>query len=183
MGIPAVASDFNLLNYADPAVHPYADPAGGRDRHRYTDAQVNELRLYDFYSRQADYYLEKGKVPEIIPAYPGMDAGINSHWGTHPQIQIQDDKWSRMDNGSTVGSVVAQGEDFIVKAVHLRLGSNPPLSAVFDPLSLSYRLVWGEAFLRYPSYQWGISGRVEPGGEIILENPASGWSRPYRGRD
>ena len=176
-GSPAVASDFNLLNFADPAVHPYANPAGGRDRHRYTDAQVNELRLYDFYSRQADYYLEKGKVPKIIPAYPGMDAGINSHWGTHPQIQIQDDGWSRMDNGSTVGSVVAQGEDFIVKAVHLRLGGNPPLSAAFDPLSLSYRLVWGEAFLRYPSYQWGITGRVEPGGEIILENPASGWSR------
>ena len=175
-GIPAFASDFNLLNYADPAVHPYADTAEGRDRRRYTDAQVNELRLYDFYSRQADYYLEKGKVPEIIPAYPGMDAGLNGHWGTHPQIHIQDDGWSRMDNGSAVGSVIAQGEDFIVKAVHLRLGGHPALSATFDPLSLSYRLVWGEPFLRYPSFQWGISGRVEPGGNIILENSASGWS-------
>ena len=88
---PVHASDYNLLNYADPAVHPYADPAGGRDRHRYTDAQVNELRLYDFYSRQADYYLEQREVPEIIPAYPGMDAGLNSHWGTHPQVHYLND--------------------------------------------------------------------------------------------
>ena len=175
-GSPAFASDFHLLNYADPTVHPYADPAGGRDQHRYTDAQVNELRLYDFYSRQADYYLEKGKVPEIIPAYPGMDAGLNSHWGTHPQVHIHDNAWSHMDNGSAIGSVMAQGEDFMVKAVHLRLGGNARLSATFDPLSLSYRLVWGEAFLRYPSRRWGITGLVEPGGKIILENPASGWS-------
>ncbi len=176
-GSPMLASDFNLLNYANPAVHPYADPAGGRDRHRYTDAEVNELRLYDFYSRQADYYLEKGKVPEIIPAFPGLDAGLNSHWGTHPQVHIHDDAWSQMDNGSAVGSVMAQGEGFIVKAVHLRLGGNVPLSATFDPLSLSCRLVWGEAFLRYPSLRWGITGLVEPDGKIILRNPASGWSK------
>ena len=175
-GALAQASDQNLLNYADPAVHPYADPAGGRDQHRYTGEQVNELRLYDFYSRQADYYLEQGEVPELIPAFPGLDAGLNSHWGTHPQVHIINDSWSRMDNGSTVGSVMAQGEDFIVKAVHLRLGENPSLSATFDPLSLSYRLVWTEAFLRYPNRRWGITGLVEPEGKIILENPASGWS-------
>ncbi len=175
-GSPTLAADFNLLIYADPAVHPYADPAGGRDRHRYTDAKVNELRLYDFYSRQADYYLEQGTVPDIIPAYPGMDAGLNSHWGTHPQVHIQNDGWSQMDNGSAVGSVMAQGEDFMVKAVHIRLRGDARMSATFDPLSLSYRLVWGEAFLRYPSLRWGITGLVEPGGKIILENPASGWS-------
>jgi hypothetical protein len=81
-----------------------------------------------------------------------------------------------MDNGSAVGSVMAQGEDFIVKAVHLRLGGNPALSTTFDPLSLSYSLVWDETFLRYPNQRWGITGLVKPDGKIILEKLATGWS-------
>lgn len=175
-GSVAVAQEYNLLNYADPEIHPYADPAGGRDGHRYTDRKVNELRLYDFYSRQADYYLEQEEIPEIIPAYPGMDAGINSHWGTHPQVHYYDDAWSRMENGSVVGSVMAQGDDFIVKAMHLRLGGRSPLFATFDPLRFTYRLVWSGDFLRYPSQRWGISGLVERRGEVNLEAAGSGWS-------
>ncbi len=172
----ARAQEYNLLNYANPTVHPYADPAKGREAHRYADAKVNELRLYDFYSRQADYYLEQKEIPEIIPAYPGMDAGINSHWGTHPQVHYYDDAWSQMDNGPAVGSVIAQGNGFIVKAIHVRLGDSSPLFATFDPLRFSYRLVWTGDFLDYPSQRWGITGLVEPGGDVILENADSNWS-------
>ncbi len=172
----AIAQDYDLLNYADPEVHPYADPAGGRDAHRYTDRKVNELRLYDFYSRQADYYLEQEEIPEIIPAYPGMDAGINSHWGTHPQVHFYDDVWARMGSGSVVGAVMAQGNDFIVKALHLRLDAEGSLFATFDPLQLSYHLVWDGDFLRFPSQRWGMVGLVRPGGEVALESAGVGWS-------
>jgi azurin/glucose/arabinose dehydrogenase len=172
----ANAQDYNFLNYADPAIHPYADPAVGREAHRYADAKVNELRLYDFYSRQADYYIQQGELPEIIPAYPGMDAGINSHWGTHPQVHHLDDRWSRMDNGFAVGSVMPQGVGFIVKPVHVRLGDDSSLFATFDAQSLSYRLVWEGDFLRYPNRRWGITGLVEPGGEALLESTAVGWN-------
>ena len=129
----AFASDTNLLNYADPAFHPYADPTGGRDLHRYTDAQVNELRLYDFYSRQADYYLEIGKVPEIIPAFPGLDAGISGHWGTHPQIHYHNHAWSRMDNGSTVGAVITQGKIVSSKRSTCASATKPPSRRLLTP--------------------------------------------------
>lgn len=175
-GSVARTQEYDFSNYADPAMHPYADPAKGREGHRYTDAEVNELRLYDFYSRQADYYIEQGQVPEVIPAYPGMDAGINSHWGTHPQVHYKDDRWSRMDNGFAVGSVMAQGKEFIVKPVHLRLGNGDPLFATFDAETLSYRMVWEGAFLRYPDRRWGITGLVEPDGEVVLESTGQGWS-------
>ena len=168
--IPLNGSGYNLLNYANPEIHPYADPTKGRENHRYTDAQVNENRLYDFYSRQADYYIEHKEVPKIIPAYPGMDAGIHSHWGTYPQVHSESDAWAKMDNGPVVGSVMAQGDGFIVKALHLKLseGDNP-LYATFDPQTLSYRLVWRGDFLRYPTKRWGITGLVEPDGEIFLQ--------------
>ena len=164
------ASEYNLLNYAKPEFHPYADSTKGRENHRYTDAQVNENRLYDFYSRQADYYIEQGEVPDIIPAYPGMDAGIHSHWGTYPQVHSESDAWAKMDNGPIVGSVMAQGSEFIVKALHLKLREGDDwLYATFDPLSLSYRFVWNGEFLRYPTKRWGITGLVEPDGEIFLQ--------------
>ena len=66
-----------LADVADPAKHPYADPAGGRGRYSLADEPVNDARLYDFYQRQADYYMAKypEKVPDLLPAYPGLDAG------------------------------------------------------------------------------------------------------------
>ena len=67
-------------NVADPAIYSYANPAEGREGHRYSDHPINEFRLYDFYQRQADYYIETVEDPEIIPAYPGMEAGLNGHW-------------------------------------------------------------------------------------------------------
>ena len=79
-----------------------------------------------------------------------------------------------MDNGPVVGSVMAQSDGFIVKALHLKLSEGDyPLYATFDPLNLSYRLVWNGDFLRYPTKRWGITGLVEPDGEIFLHRDFS----------
>ena len=75
-------------NVADPESYPYSDPSESRDGHRYADHPKNEFRLYDFYQRQADYYLENGNVPQIIPAYPGMEAGVNGHWGRYNNFDL-----------------------------------------------------------------------------------------------
>ena len=87
LGVPAFAQ-----NVADPKQHPYADPAGGREGYADSDKQVNEARIYDFYQRQADYYLTKGSadVPAILPAYPGLDGGSYGHWGKHNQKNYND---------------------------------------------------------------------------------------------
>jgi hypothetical protein len=62
-----------VLNIAKPDIHPYVDPAGGRENHEHTDQKVNEVRVYDFYQRQADYYIANpDKIPEIIPSFPDL---------------------------------------------------------------------------------------------------------------
>ena len=71
------------LNLADPEKYPYANPNAGREGYDLAGKTVNEARVYDFYQRQADYYMENPNLtPKIIPAYPGLDAGLHGHWKT-----------------------------------------------------------------------------------------------------
>ena len=165
------------LNVADPFIHSYADPAGEREAHRYSDHPINEFRLYDFYQRQADYYIETGEVPEIIPAYPGMEAGINGHWGRYNQFDLYDDIWSRMDNGPIVTSVIRQGGDQLVKVINLKLGEDQSVFATFDQLQLSYRMVWKNEFLTYPEVRWGMMGLVQPASNPFLQSWSNAWSK------
>ena len=66
------------LNIAKPNKHPYVDPAGGRENYKLSGEKVNEARVYDFYQRQADYYMANpNKTPDILPSYPGLDAGLH----------------------------------------------------------------------------------------------------------
>ena len=166
-------------NVADPAVYPYADPTQSRQHHRDEDHPINEFRLYDFYQRQADYYMEHGKVPDIIPAYPGMEAGINGHWGRYNHFDLFSDRWAKMDNGPIVTSVIRQQGEPIVKAVNLRLGKDQDIYASFDQLTLSYRMVWEDAFLIYPEVRWGMMGLVEPATTPLLNSWKTGWSKSF----
>jgi len=163
-------------NVADPETFPYSDPTESRDHHQHSNHPKNEFRLYDFYQRQADYYLENGNVPEIIPAYPGMEAGINGHWGRYNNFDLFSDIWSQMDNGPIVSSVIRQQGEPIVKSVNLRLGEDQDVFATFDQLTLGYRMVWNGGFLSYPEVRWGMMGLVNPAREPFLNSWDTSWS-------
>ncbi|MDG2169553.1 MAG: hypothetical protein P8L44_16695, partial [Opitutales bacterium] len=176
--LPAVSmAQRDTPNVADPEVYPYSNPNAGREGHRYEDHPINEFRLYDFYQRQADYYIANGNVPEIIPSYPGMEAGINGHWGRYNHFDLFSNIWARMDNGPIVTSVIRQGPDPVVKAINLRLGNNQDLFASFDQLTLGYRMVWKDDFLKYPEIRWGMMGLVEPATTPLLQSWETAWSK------
>ncbi len=168
--VPRVASTESGV--ADPAKHPYADPARGRDGYALSGETVNEARLYDFYSRQADYYMSRprGEVPKILPAYPGLDAGRHGHWGKHNENSHNDGRLNDQDYGSMVIARLQIGRKPIHKAVHVRLGLEFPLSAAFDPWTLTYRRVWRDGFVKFSPYRWGVSRGVTTGGQVILEH-------------
>ena len=65
------------------SLHPYPhfNTALGREAHRFSEHLNNRYRLYDFYSRQAEYHLKSGVVPKKILPYPGLDGGRRGHWG------------------------------------------------------------------------------------------------------
>ena len=165
------------LNFANPSRHPYADTREGRDGHRNASAAINRYRLYDFYQRQADYYIEGHKIPEVLPAYPGLDSGTYGHWGRQSRMDISKDVWSSIVNGPAVGGIIEHRQTTINKAVSVELGGSNRLACAFDPETLAYRLVWRDGFLEYPTLRWGLIGTLKIKGTTLLEGSASTpWS-------
>ncbi len=161
-------------NLADPTQHPYADPNGGRENYALASETVNEARLYDFYQRQADFYLANpGEIPTVIPAYPGLDAGLHGHWGKHNQNNHQDGRWNAIEPGEHRTTVFKPNGISILKGICIRLGDQRELSACFDPLSLSYRAIWQGGFLNYHPFRWGTSRDVTPDGELWFAIPSA----------
>ena len=154
-------------NLADPAKHPYADPKGGRAKYQLAGETVNEARLYDFYQRQADFYMASpGEVPKVIPAYPGLDAGQHGHWGKHNQNNHQDGRWNEIEVGEHRTTVFKPKGASILKGICVCLGDERELSVCFDPMSLSYRALWQGGFLKYQPFRWGTSRDVTPVGDL-----------------
>ena len=119
---------------------------------------MNEARVYDFYQRQADYYMENPNLtPKIIPAYPGLDAGLHGHWGKHNQNNHNDGRWNDGDTGEHFAHVVKGAKNFNVeKGVCVKLGEGHLLSTCFDPQSLTYRAVWQDGWVKFRSFPVGI---------------------------
>lgn len=181
--VSLAAQEHSHLNIATPDQHPYVDPAGSRGEHMNTDFEVNEARVYDFYQRQADYYMSEERKPSLVPAFPGLDAGLHGHWGKHSQNQHKDGRWNDIDMGPIWGQTVRNGKFAAGKAIALRLGQTRPLATCFDPETLNYPLVWEGGFVSFDPFRWGTSRNASPDGEIWFENPSKTpvWTREGEG--
>ncbi len=158
---------------------PYMDTSRGREGHSLSNHRVNSRRLYDFYSRQAEYYLDGHELPKVLPAYPGLDGGDFGHWGKFSKNNFSSDRWDQMDLGSVVGGVFRHGSKKpIPRAVTLRLGEAGSLAACFDPATLSYREIWKNGFVEHGERRWGlVSGITLDGTPLLTTIPSIGWSR------
>ena len=168
----ALAAD---LNIADPKRDGYADPAGQRASQFFENETVNEARLYDFYQRQADAHLKQESRPTLLPAYPGLDAGIHGHWGKHNQNSHKEPRVNDMDFGTlhfqrTADAKLAQGSH----VVFVSLGSN--LHTVFDPKSLTFPCAWTGEFIYVEPFRWGASRGAKPAGTTRWSDAKNaGW--------
>jgi hypothetical protein len=173
---------------ARPDAYPYADIAGGGERYRLAGETINEARLYDFYQRQADYYMGQpaSGVPDILPAYPGFDGGLHGHWGKHNQNNHDDGRWNAIDHGSLLTQVFAASSDVrVLKWMSVMLCGPSKVSVCFDPMNLSYRAAWEGGFVRFEPFRWGTSRNTHPDGEtwyVDAENRgARGSEQRYLG--
>ncbi|MDE0594078.1 MAG: plastocyanin/azurin family copper-binding protein [Roseibacillus sp.] len=163
---------------ADPAKHSYADSQGDRDTFDLAGETVNEARLYNFYQRQADHYMAMARedLPELLPAYPGLDGGQHGHWGKHNQNNYSDTRWNDVDHGPVLAHVYRSKEITILKALCVKLGARNELSAAFDTQSLSWRAVWQGGFVRFDGFRWGGSRNAVPKGELWFQDKETkGW--------
>ena len=153
---------------ADPKVHPYADPTTHREGYAHAGEKVNEARLYNFYQRQADYYLAMPpeERPSLLPAFPGLDAGKHGHWGKNNQNSHRDGRWNQVEMGSMISHVTRGNPkqlEVVLKGVNVKLGEG--VAACFDPDSLNYRAIWG-GWIKFDSFRWGSSRNAKIDGKM-----------------
>ncbi len=128
-------------------------------------AFVNRERVYDFYSKEADFFLTRPEA-RILPAFPELDGGNHGHWGNQNEETWANDRWNQTDLGSVMSGVLHGPNLVVAKAVCVRLGDEGELAACFDPQTLSYPAVWSGGFLKFSSTRHGILGGVILDGQL-----------------
>ena len=139
---------------------------------------VNRERVFDFYGKQALYFMKQKPLPELIPAFPGMDGGQQGHWGNqNDQVTWKDGRWAASDLGNLFCGVFKGAGLTIPKAVCVRTGDK---SAVFDPERMAWRLEWSGGFLKLNENRHGFMSGAPMAGEVISKEEKK-LSGTYRG--
>ena len=109
-------------------------------------------------------------IPRLLPSYPGLDANQHGHWGKHNQNNHQDGRWNDMNVGSMLAGRLHVGKRQLHKAINLRLGNNNELSAGFDAATLTYASIWGDGFVKFNPFRWGVSRGAGQQGPSLFEH-------------
>jgi azurin len=132
---------------------------------------VNRDRVYDFYAKEANYYLHRQPVPHLLPEFPGLDGGKYGHWGNQSEDTWVDGRWSRTDLGPVMCGIFRRAGVTVPKAVCVRLGDRGELSACFNPETLCYEALWQGGFLRLSPVRHGFIDGLHMDG-TALPRPA-----------
>ncbi len=130
-------------------------------------------RLRSFYADQAQAWVRSRKaLPDVLPAFPGLDGGSFGHWGQYPEASAADRTLNDVDRGGLVSTVTRHFGATTTKAVVVGLGSK---SALFDPARLSFTDVWQGKLVRFGSSRFGLLSPTAPDGKQLFNPQASGW--------
>jgi hypothetical protein len=152
--------------YGEKALRPNLSPEAyfrtedGREKKRNADALINRYRLYDFYRRQADFYMAQGaSVAALLPPYPGLDGGRRGHWGATNEKETTGLPRKNAPAFSTVTSRNGDGELFI------KVGASGVL--VFSVKQPGLRSAFPSTKMSVPEHPFGTS--VDRfGGPLVL---------------
>ena len=134
---------------------------------------VNRDRVFDFYAKQAEWLAAQppAQRPPLVMEYPGLDGGKQGHWGNQNDVTWRDARWNDTDLGRVVSGVLRGGGKTVPKGVCVRLGEDGGLSCCFDPLTLTYPVVWRGGFVDYDAFRHGIGQNVKITGEVVKIDP------------
>lgn len=117
---------------------------------------INRDRLYDFYTKQAEYFRAQSSRPPLLSQFPGLDGGAFGHWGNQSEPDWADPRWNATQLGSVQCGVFRGEGKTIPRGVCVRLGDRGELSACFNPETLTYDAVWSGGFVRFSPVRHGF---------------------------
>lgn len=162
----------------DPAPFSPDLPPLDKDDNQHWQEFVNRERVFDFYGKQALQFMRQRPLPDLIPAFPGVDGGQQGHWGNqNDQTTWKDGRWAESDLGSLFCGVFKGGGMTIPKAVCVRTGDK---AAVFDPERMAWRLEWSGGFIKLNDARHGFMAGAPMDGKVISKEEKR-LSGIYRG--
>ena len=140
---------------------------------------VNQHRLYDYYAREADYFMKQSSVPLLLPELPGMDGPKFGHWGIQNEQTWVDGRWNLADVGSLMCGVFRGAGVTVPKGVCVRLGERGEMSACFNPETLCYEALWQGGFVKFSSVRHGFMDGLLMDGKALARPEGKKPERPF----
>ncbi len=167
LGRPGNAAAGHFARHsATPAIFPYKrDPLQPAQWPNW-QKPVNRDRVYDFYAKEAEYFMRQQSVPSLLPQFPGLDGGTQGHWGNQDEKIWADDRWNRTDLGTLLCGVFRGAGVTVPKGVCVRLGERGEMAACFNPETLCYEAVWSGGFVKFSATRHGLMDG------LIMDGPA-----------
>ncbi len=132
---------------------------------------VNRDRIFDWYAKEALHFMGK-PLPELLPAFPGVDGGQQSHWGNqNDQVTWKDGRFASADHGNLFSTVFKGAGLTIPKGVCVRFDDK---AAVFEPQTFSFPVIWGGGFIRLSDARHGFMGGGAMDGKVITKEVEGG---------
>ncbi|REK19484.1 MAG: heme-binding domain-containing protein [Planctomycetota bacterium] len=147
-----------------PVAFPYQrDPLVPED-YAHWQAPVNRDRVYDFYTKQAEYFRSQPVLPMLLSEAPALDGGTFGHWGNQDEEFWADDRWNDTQLGSVQCGIFRDGKLVVARAVCLQLGEDGELAVCFNPETLHYEALWSGGFVNFSSVRHGFLGGLQRDG-------------------
>lgn len=136
--------------------------------------RVNRDRVYDFYTKQAEYFRQQTPVPMIVSSFGGLDGGNQGHWGNQNEETWKDDRWNNTVFGHVQAGIFKGAGKPIARGVCIRLGESGGISACYDPDRQAYAALWQNGFVRCSNVRYGfLDGLKSAGTPIDVPETAS----------
>ncbi|WP_345685732.1 DUF6797 domain-containing protein [Novipirellula caenicola] len=163
-----------------PAEAPLSSAPLAAENWPHAEHRVNRDRLYDFYTKQAEYFRNQPHPPMLISPYPGLDGGEQGHWGNQSEPDWKDDRWNSTQLGSVQAGVFRWRGIKVPRGVCIRIGEDDEMSACFNPETLSYEAVWTGGFVKYDSVRFGFVGGLRPDGDLLEVPKTEKITEPFQ---
>ena len=134
------------------------------------EEKVNRFRVYDFYAKEALYFMKQSKLPPLVQAYPGLEGGRFGHWGIADDEDWKDGRWRDSERKPVQAAVFFGQEGPFPKAVGLALGKRGELTTFFDPVTLGFPLVAGPGFMKMGEGRHGFMEGIRFQSTVIVQS-------------
>ena len=162
-----------------PATFPYDAAPLHKEHWPSWKHKVNRDRLYDYYTKEAEYFRKQAHAPSLLPQFPGLDGGTLGHWGNQNEETWVSDRWNLTKLGSVMSGVFHGGGLTVPRGVCVQLGEQGELSACFNPDTLSYDAVWKGGFVKFSSVRHGFLHGLTPDGTLLSHSKSKKPDQPF----